>query len=80
MFEKSTKNHGSFGASCTESVHHAFHHIEANEMQGDPRVDIPESYLGQSHCIQMKQLMLQGFIEIFKYQIQTRAHQNGIHM
>ena len=45
-----------------------------------PRVDIPESYLGQSQCIQNKQLMVQDNIEIFKYQIQTRAHQNRIHM
>ena len=80
MFKKSRKSHGSFGTSCTESIHHAFHHFETYELRGDPRVDIPESYLGRSHCIQNKQFMVQDIIEIFKYQIQTRAHQNGIHM
>ena len=79
MFKKSRKSHGSFGTSCTESIHHAFHHFEANELRGDPRVDIPESYLKQSHRIQKKQLKVED-IEIFKYQTQTRAHQNGIHM
>ena len=50
------------------------------KLRGDSRVDIHELYLGQSHCIENKQLMVQDIIEIFKYQIQTRAHQNGIHM
>ena len=39
-----------------------------------------ESNLGQSHCIQNKQHMVQDIKEIFKYEIQARAHQNGIHL
>ena len=66
MFKKSRKSHGSFGTPCTESIHHAFYHFDANEMRGDPRVDIPEWYLGQTHCIQNKHLMVQDIIEIFK--------------
>ena len=80
MFKKSRKSLGSFGTSRTESIHHAFHHFEAIELRGNPRVDILESYLGESHCIQNKQLIVQDIIEIFKYQIQTRVLQNGKHM
>ena len=39
-----------------------------------------ESYLGQSHCIQNKQHKVQDIMEIFKYELQARAHQNGIHL
>ena len=51
-------------------------HIVA-EMAGE---EMSPTHLGQSHCIQNKQLMIQDIIEILKNEIQTRAHQNGIHM
>ena len=69
-----------FGTSCTESIYHAFYHFEAIVVHCDPRVDILESYLGQSQCIQNKQFMVQDIIEILKNQIQTQAHQYGLHM
>ena len=47
------------------------------ELRFNPRVDILKSYLGQFHCIQNKQPLVQDIIEIFKYQIQIPDQENG---
>ena len=78
MLKNAEKAISVFGTFCTASIHNDFLNFEANELRCDPRVDILESNLGDSHCNQNKQLMAQDIIESLKYQIQTGAHQKAM--